>query len=168
MFFFLQGQIQLSPSHRSMLFRPMRKRVLLRTCSSTSDSLGRFQAGAAGMDIDALPFLTWATGVNLVNDPYCWLYFHAFALGQKMSWLLPSKGNPLDHIFERLVINEDGLQARSTCSATKRWRDGTFTSSLPSSRARPRLPQRERYSFSERRCTASWMARKAGRIGELS
>ena len=70
--------------------------------------IGRFEAGKPGMDINKAPFLTRAKGVNLFNDLYCWLYFHVFAAGQKMSWILPHSGRTLDDIFDRRVLNEDG------------------------------------------------------------
>jgi len=70
--------------------------------------IGRFEVGKPGMDINNPPFLTPAKGVNLFNDLYCWLYFHVFAAGQKMSWILPQVGTTLDDIFNRRVLNEDG------------------------------------------------------------
>jgi hypothetical protein len=70
--------------------------------------LPRFQAGAAGMDFKNPPYLTRAKGVNLFNDLYCWLYFHAFAASQKMVWLLPGPEWTLDNIFERRVLDANG------------------------------------------------------------
>jgi len=70
--------------------------------------LPRFQAGAAGMDFNAPPYLTRAKGVNLFNDLYCWLYFHVFAAGQKMGWLIPASDWTLDQIFDRRVLDSNG------------------------------------------------------------
>jgi hypothetical protein len=73
--------------------------------------IGRFEVGKQGMDINNPPFLTRAKGVNLFNDVYCWLYFHVFAAGQKMSWILPQVGRTLDDIFDRRVLNYDGSRS---------------------------------------------------------
>jgi len=70
--------------------------------------IGRFEAGKPGMDINNPPFITRAPGVNAFNDVYCWLYFHVFAAGQKMSWILPFEGRSLDDVFNRRVLNADG------------------------------------------------------------
>lgn len=72
--------------------------------------IGRFTAGAPGMNIEEPPFLTRANlkGLPPFNDVYCWLYFHVFAACQKMSWLLPTKSWTLDSIFNRRVLKSDG------------------------------------------------------------
>jgi hypothetical protein len=71
-------------------------------------NIGRFTAGAQGMNIREPPFLQRAQGLPLFNDVYCYLYFHVFAGCQKMGWLLPGKDWSIDNIFDRRVLKSDG------------------------------------------------------------
>jgi hypothetical protein len=71
-------------------------------------NIGRFTAGAQGMNIRETPFLQRAKGLPLFNDVYSYLYFHVFAGCQKMGWLLPGKEWSIDSIFNRRVLKSDG------------------------------------------------------------